>query len=140
MPLDDWIRKEPRQFEYFHRLMGYVMLSLLIIVYHYTSSDTKYQIYVLLFLLFTLLITPKLSNWLLYRYNSKIKRSVLFIIDIVIISVLLSMIHLNFGSDFSFFAILYTAISNKISFRGVTGKFNWHCHFLSVQYFYFWFW
>ena len=88
MPLDDWIKKEPRQFEYFHRLMGYIMLSLLVVVYHYTSSDTQYQIYVPVFLLFVLLITPKLSNGLLYRYNSKIKRSLLFLVDVVAISVI----------------------------------------------------
>lgn len=121
MPLDDWIRKEPRQFEYFHRLMGYIMLSLLVIVYHYTSSDTHYQIYVPVFLLFVLLIIPKLSNGLLYRYNSRIKRSLLFLIDVIVISVILSAIHLNLVLTFiSFFALLYTAISNKISFLMVS--------------------
>ena len=121
MPLDDWIRKEPRQFEYFHRLMGYIMLSLLIIVYHYTSSDTQYQIYVPVFLLFVLLITPKLSNGLLYRYNSKIKRSLLFLVDVIAISVILSAIHLNLVLTFiALFALLYTAISNKISFLMVS--------------------
>jgi adenylate cyclase len=121
VPLDDWIRKEPRQFEYFHRLMGYIMLSLLVVVYHYTSSDTQYQIYVPLFLFFVLLITPKLSNGLLYRYNSKTKRSLLFLIDVVAISVILSAIHLNLVLTFiSLFALLYTAISNKISFLMVS--------------------
>jgi hypothetical protein len=95
VPLDDWISKEPKQFEYFHRLMGYIMLSLVIVVYYYTQPDTEYQIYIPLFLLFILLITPKLSHWLIYRYNNKVKRTVLFIIDIVIISVMLSAIHLN---------------------------------------------
>lgn len=117
MPLDDLIRKEPRQFEHFHRLMGYIMLSLVIIVYHYTSSDTHYQIYVPFFLLFILLIAPKLSNWLLYRYNSKIESSVLFIFDIMAMSLILSAIHLNLVlSLLLLFAFLYIAISNKISF------------------------
>ena len=121
MSLDDWIRKEPRQFEYFHRLMGYMMLSLLVTVYHYTASDTQYQIYIPFFLLFIFLITPRLSTWLQYRYNSNIKRSVLFITDVVVISVILSAIHLNLVLTFiSLFVILYTAITNKISFLAVS--------------------
>ena len=121
MSLDDWIRKEPRQFEYFHRLMGYMMLSLLVIVYHYTASDTQYQIYIPFFLLLVFLVTPRLSNWLQYRFNSNIKRSVLFITDVVVISVILSAIHLNLVLTFiSIFVILYTAITNKISFLAVS--------------------
>ncbi len=117
MSLDDWISKEPSQFEYFHRLMGYIMLSLVLVVYYYTQPDTQYQIYIPLFLLFILFITPKLSRWLLYRYNKRVKRTVLFIIDIIIIAVLLSAVHLNLVLSFlAFFALLYTAISNRISF------------------------
>jgi class 3 adenylate cyclase len=115
--LDDCIRKEPRQFEYFYRVMGYFMLSLIIFVYHYTSSGTHYQIYVPIFLLFILLIIPKLSNWLFYRYNSKNHNNILFILDIGIISLILSAIHLNLVLTFLLlFIILYTAISNKVSF------------------------
>ncbi|WP_353140546.1 adenylate/guanylate cyclase domain-containing protein [Acinetobacter pragensis] len=121
MPLDDWINKEPKQFEYFHRLMGYIMLSLVVVVYYYTQPDTAYQIYIPLFLLFLLLITPKLSHWLIYKYNNRIKRAVLFVIDIVIISVMLSAVHLSLVLTFlGLFALLYTAISSKISFLMVS--------------------
>lgn len=117
MSLDDWIRKEPRQFEYFHRLMGYLILSLLITVYYYTSPDTHYQLYVPIFLVLVLIITPRLSNWLLYRYNTKIKRAILFVMDMAVIAVILSAIHLNLVLTFlTIFVILYTTISNKISF------------------------
>ncbi|QXW24636.1 adenylate/guanylate cyclase domain-containing protein [Acinetobacter johnsonii] len=117
MPLDDWINKEPKQFEYFHRLMGYIMLSLVVVVYYYTQPDTEYQVYIPIFLLLILLITPKLSHWLIYRYNNKVKRTVLFFIDIVVISVMLSAVHLNLVLTFlGLFALLYTIISNKISF------------------------
>lgn len=117
MSLDDWIRKEPRQFEYFHRLMGYLILSLLITVYYYTSPDTHYQLYVPIFLVLVLIITPRLSNWLLYRYNTKIKRAILFVMDMAVIAVILSAIHLNLVLNFlTIFVILYTTISNKISF------------------------
>ena len=127
MSLDDWIRKEPRQFEYFHRLMGYLILSLLITVYYYTSPDTHYQLYVPIFLVLVLIITPRLSNWLLYRYNTKIKRAILFVMDMAVIAVILSAIHLNLVLTFlTIFVILYTTISNKISFlvlslAGLTG-------------------
>ncbi len=117
MSLDDWIRKEPRQFEYFNRLMGYLILSLLITVYYYTSPDTHYQLYVPIFLVLVLIITPRLSNWLLYRYNTKIKRAILFVMDMAVIAVILSAIHLNLVLTFlTIFVILYTTISNKISF------------------------
>ena len=117
MSLDDWIRKEPRQFEYFHRLMGYLILSLLITVYYYTSPDTHYQLYVPIFLVLVLIITPRLSNCLLYSYNTKIKRAILFVMDMAVIAVILSAIHLNLVLTFlTIFVILYTTISNKISF------------------------
>lgn len=119
--LDEWINKEPRQFEYVHRLMGYLMLSLVAIVYHYTQPDTQYQIYIPFFLLAMLLITPKFSHWLIYRFNNKVKRNVLFIIDILIISVMLSAVHLNLVLTFlALFALLYTAINNRISFLMVS--------------------
>ena len=121
MPLDDWINKEPKQFEYFHRLMGYIMLSLLIIVYHYTQPDTQYQIYIPIFLLVVLLISPKLSHWLIYRFNTKAKRTVMFVSDLIVISVMLSAMHLDLVLTFlAIFVLLYTAISNKISFLMVS--------------------
>jgi adenylate cyclase len=121
VPLDDWINKEPKQFEYFHRLMGYIMLSLVVVVYYYTQPDTEYQVYIPIFLLLILLITPKLSHWLIYRYNNKVKRTVLFFIDIIVLSVMLSAVHLNLVLTFlGLFALLYTIISNKISFLMVS--------------------
>ncbi len=117
MPLDNLISKEPKQFEYFHRMMGYIMLSLVVVVYHYTQPDTQYQIYIPVFFFFLLLITPKLSHWLIYRYSNRVKRSVLFLIDIVIISVMLSAVHLSLVLTFlAIFALLYTSIYNKINF------------------------
>ncbi|MBI1452510.1 MULTISPECIES: adenylate/guanylate cyclase domain-containing protein [Acinetobacter] len=101
--------------------MGYLMLSLVAIVYHYTQPDTQYQIYIPFFLLAMLLITPKFSHWLIYRFNNKVKRNVLFIIDILIISVMLSAVHLNLVLTFlALFALLYTAINNRISFLMVS--------------------
>nr|WP_256938974.1 adenylate/guanylate cyclase domain-containing protein [Acinetobacter harbinensis] len=97
--------------------MGYLILSLLITVYYYTSPDTHYQLYVPIFLVLVLIITPRLSNWLLYRYNTKIKRAILFVMDMAVIAVILSAIHLNLVLTFlTIFVILYTTISNKISF------------------------
>jgi len=115
--LDDWIHKEPKQFEYFHRLMGYLMLSLVMIVFHYTEPDTQYQIFLPFFFLAILLILPKLSHWLLYRYDKHIKRTVFFIIDVMVMAVLLSAVSLNLVlSLLGIVALLYTAISNKVSF------------------------
>lgn len=136
--LDEWINKEPRQFEYVHRLMGYLMLSLVAIVYHYTQPDTQYQIYIPFFLLAMLLITPKFSHWLIYRFNNKVKRNVLFIIDILIISVMLSAVHLNLVLTFlALFALLYTAINNRIFlFDGVSSQSYRDFNFLFMHHLY----
>ena len=117
MRLDDWLEKEPRQFELFHRLMGYIMLSLLLVVYHYTSADTQFQVYVPFFFFIVILITPRLTRWLKYQYDARTKRSVMFVIDLIAIAVFLSAVQLNLVLSFiAVFALLYTAISNRISF------------------------
>ena len=46
MPLDRLIDKEPRQFAYFHRLMGYSILSLILVIYTFTSPSANYQLYI----------------------------------------------------------------------------------------------
>lgn len=94
MQIDDWVHKEPKQFEYFHRLMGYIMLSLVIVVFHYTEPDTQYQIFIPFFFLAIILALPKLSRWLIYRYNTSIKRNVFFVLDIAVIAVILSAMHM----------------------------------------------
>ncbi|ENV43731.1 MULTISPECIES: adenylate/guanylate cyclase domain-containing protein [Acinetobacter] len=117
MQIDDWVHKEPKQFEYFHRLMGYIMLSLVIVVFHYTDPDTQYQIFIPFFFLAIILALPKLSRWLIYRYNTSIKRNVFFVLDIAVIAVILSAMHMSLVlSLLGLVALLYTAISNKISF------------------------
>ncbi|HJF28583.1 MAG TPA: adenylate/guanylate cyclase domain-containing protein [Acinetobacter lwoffii] len=121
MQLDDWMHQEPRRFEYFHRLMGYIMLSLVLVVYHQTVPDTSYQIFIPFLLVLLLLLSPKLSQWLTYRYNSNIKRNVFFIIDVAVVSVMLAAVHLDLVLSFlGLSALLYTAISNKISFLMTT--------------------
>jgi hypothetical protein len=49
VPLDRLIDKEPRQFAYFHRLMGYSILSLILVIYTFTSPSANYQLYILPF-------------------------------------------------------------------------------------------
>lgn len=44
--LERFIDREPKQFAYFHRLMGYSILSLILVIYAFTSPNTNYQIYV----------------------------------------------------------------------------------------------
>jgi hypothetical protein len=45
VPLDR-LDKEPRQFAYFHRLMGYSILSLIVVIYSFTSPDANYQLFI----------------------------------------------------------------------------------------------
>nr|WP_290447019.1 adenylate/guanylate cyclase domain-containing protein [Acinetobacter lwoffii] len=98
-------------------MMGYIMLSLVLVVFHYTEPDTQYQLFVPFFLFLVLLITPKLSRWLIYRHDYHIRRNILFLIDVIVISVVLAAVHLDLVlSLLGLIAVLYTAISNKISF------------------------
>ena len=64
MPLDDWIQKSSRDnLNTFHRLMGYIMLSLvLVIVYHYTELLIRIikSMFQYFYLFLVLLIIPKL--------------------------------------------------------------------------------
>jgi hypothetical protein len=62
VPLDRLIDKEPRQFAYFHRLMGYSILSLILVIYTFTSSSANHQLYILPILLVFFLLSPKLKN------------------------------------------------------------------------------
>ena len=113
----NWMEKDPKQFEFLHRLVGYASLSLIMVVYHYTYADTNYQIYLPIFLIFLLLIIPKLSRWIQYKRNHQAKRNLLFIIDIVVVATCLSAVHLNLVLTFvALFALLYTAIYIKVSF------------------------
>src|SRR5690554_1036146 len=106
----NWMEKDPKQFEFLHRLVGYASLSLIMVVYHYTYADTNYQIYLPIFLIFLLLIIPKLSRWIQYKRNHQAKRNLLFIIDIIVVAACLSAVHLNLVLTFvALFALLYTA-------------------------------
>ena len=120
MLLDSWSEKEPQTFEYFHRLMGYAMLSLILVVYHYTSADTQFQIYVPFLFLGIVLSTQRFTRWLNYRYNAKTKRNILFILDMMSVAVFCSAVQLNLVLMFlAIFALFYTAINNQISFMMV---------------------
>jgi hypothetical protein len=72
VPLDRLIDKEPRQFAYFHRLMGYSILSLILVIYTFTSTSASYQLYLLPLLLIYFLLCPRLEKWLQYKFDKKI--------------------------------------------------------------------
>ena len=109
--------KEPKQFEIFQRFMGYLIIALIVIVYYFTSPFANYQIYVPIFIVFIFLISPKLSHWLEYKYGTKMRKNVYFLIDIVVVSTALAAVHLSLSVTFvMLFAIIYIALNNKISF------------------------
>lgn len=117
LSLSNWIDRDPKHFEYLHRMMGYAMLSLLLVVYHYTSPETKYQIYVPILFASVALILPKLSGWLEFKFGYHAKRNTLFAIDVIVIAVMLSAVHLSLVLTFTaIFAILFSSINTKVSF------------------------
>ena len=90
MPLDRLIDKEPRQFAYFHRLMGYSILSLILVIYTFTSTSASYQLYILPLLLVYFLFCPKLEKWLQYKYDKVIEKNVVFACEAIIVAIVLA--------------------------------------------------
>lgn len=116
MPLDRLIDKEPRQFAYFHRLMGYSILSLILVIYTFTSTSASYQLYLLPLLLAYFLFCPRLEKWLQYKFDKKIEKNVLFANEAIIIALVLAALHLTLVPTFTIlFALLYVGLNNKIS-------------------------
>ncbi len=58
--------------------MGYSILSLILVIYAFTSPNTNYQIYIPPFFLFLLFISSKLEHWLQYQFDKKTQKSVFF--------------------------------------------------------------
>jgi len=116
VPLDRLIDKEPRQFAYFHRLMGYSILSLILVIYTFTSTSASYQLYLLPLLLIYFLLCPRLEKWLQYKFDKKIEKNVLFGNEAVIIALVLAALHLSLVPTFTIlFGLLYVGLNNKIS-------------------------
>ncbi|ENW96664.1 adenylate/guanylate cyclase domain-containing protein [Acinetobacter sp. 2JN-4] len=116
MSLDRLIDKEPRQFAYFHRLMGYSILSLILVIYTFTSSSANYQLYILPLLLIYFLFCPRLEKWLQYKYDKKTEKNVYFANEAIIVSIVLAALHLSLVPTFVIiFALLYVGLNNRIS-------------------------
>ncbi|ENX35447.1 hypothetical protein F889_01116 [Acinetobacter colistiniresistens] len=116
MPLDRLIDKEPRQFAYFHRLMGYSILSLILVIYTFTSTSASYQLYLLPLLLIYFLLCPRLEKWLQYKFDKKIEKNVLFANEAIVVALVLAAIHLSLVPTFTIlFGLLYVGLNNRIS-------------------------
>ena len=116
MPLDRLIDKEPRQFAYFHRLMGYSILSLILVIYTFTSSSANHQLCILPILLVFFLLSPKLEKWLQYKFDRDTEKNILFGIEAVIVAIVLAGLHLSLVPTFTIlFALLYVGLNNKIT-------------------------
>mgnify|MGYP003466799634 FL=1 len=117
LPLKYWLDREPKQFSYFHRLMGYSMLSLGLLVYCFTTQSSRIQLYLPLIFALVLFMSPRLEQWLQYRYNVQVQRNVLFLIDIAMVAAALSAVHLNLVLTLcTFAALIYSTINSRISF------------------------
>lgn len=108
--------KEPKQFEIFQRLTGYLMIAVLVSIYYFTSPNAHNQIYVPFFIFFIFLISPRFSRWLEYQYGSQARKNVYFLIDVVVIATVLAALHLSLVITFILlFIVIYVAVNNKIS-------------------------
>ena len=116
MPLNRLIDKEPRQFANFHRLMGYSILSLILVIYSYTTFNAKYQLYILPLLFLYFLFSFKLEKWLHYKFDRKTEKNILFTNEIIIVAISLAALHLNLVPTMTIlFAVVYVGMNNKTS-------------------------
>ena len=115
MPLDRFIDKEPAQFAYFHRLMGYSILSLILVIYTFTSTSASYQLYLLPVFLIYFLLCPRLEKWLQYKFDKKTEKNVLFANEVILVALVLAALHLSLVPTFTIlFALLYVGLNSKI--------------------------
>ncbi|NHB57409.1 adenylate/guanylate cyclase domain-containing protein [Acinetobacter shaoyimingii] len=116
MPLDRLLDKEPKQFEVLQRVMGYFMISLLVVIYYFTSPNSNYQIFFPILVFFVIFFGPRISHALQYRYGTSLRSNVFFLIDTIVVASALAAVHLSLVVTFVLlFGILYTALNNKIS-------------------------
>lgn len=117
MSLSNWMDRQPAQFEYLHRVMAYSSLALILIVYYFSYHNANYQIYLSLFIITLLFLLPKISAWIEYKSNKALHSSLFFALDIIIIAIFLSAVHLNLVLTLcALFTLLYRIIHRKISF------------------------
>lgn len=108
--------REPKQFEVLQRIMGYLMVALLVVIYYFTSPNANYQVYFPIVILLLLFSAPRISHALQYRYGSQALRYGFFLIDSMVVAAALAAVHLSLLLTFVFlFGLVYTAVNNKIS-------------------------
>jgi hypothetical protein len=96
--------------------MGYSILSLILVIYTFTSTSASYQLYLLPLLLIYFLLCPRLEKWLQYKFDKKIEKNVLFANEAVIVALVLAATHLSLVPTFTIlFALLYVGLNNRIS-------------------------
>nr|WP_277602787.1 adenylate/guanylate cyclase domain-containing protein [Acinetobacter sp. NIPH 1852] len=96
--------------------MGYSILSLILVIYTFTSSSANYQLYILPLLLIYFLFCPRLEKWLQYKYDKKTEKNVYFANEAIIVSIVLAALHLSLVPTFVIiFALLYVGLNNRIS-------------------------
>ena len=118
MSLDNWMDRDPKQFEYLQRVVGYSSLALILVVYHFTYPYTTYQAYMPVFLGLLLLVLPKVGRWIDDKYNSRqAKTTIFFMLDIAVVAVALAAVHLNLVLTLlALVSFLYTILHARIPF------------------------
>lgn len=116
MPLDRMLNKGPKQFEIYQRNMAYLILSLLTVIYYVSTPTAHNQIYIPFLLGGILILSPRLSRWIQYKYDEHLRKNIFFILDAIAVATVLAAVHLSLVLTFTLlFGLIYTAISNKIS-------------------------
>lgn len=116
MPLDRLLDKEPKQFEVLQRIMAYLMITIIVLIYYFTSPNANYQLYFPLLIITILFFSSRVSHSLQYLYGAKIRNNIFFVIDTVVVAVALAAVHLSLIITFVFlFGLIYIGLNNQIS-------------------------
>ncbi len=116
MAFDSLNEKDQRQFGYFHRLMGYLILSLLLLIFAFKNNQHT-QVVIPILLLLLVLVSAKIDRWLQRYFSATLSRYTFFVIDTIVVAIALAGLHLSLVLTLIIlFGLLYSAINSKIPF------------------------
>lgn len=93
------------------------MMSLIVGLYYYLTPTATNQFFVPALFFFILILTPRLSRWLRYRYDQQTRQYIFFLIDVALIATGLAAVQLSLVLTFlAVFMVVFIALNYKISF------------------------
>lgn len=116
MSFDSVNDQDDRQFGYFHRILGYLILTLLMLVYVF-DQQLDIKNYLPIFFLYLLFAAPRIDRVIQYKFRQLRSRDIFFLLDSMAVATALAGLNLSLVLSFILlFALFYNIINNKIPF------------------------